>query len=275
MTPSQRRGKFHIALIAIVSVISVIFYISSKGGGGVLSLPYSHIVYPIQATIYSATVGIGSQLRTIKEYEKIRTELLVAQAELVSYKTTFQELEILRKENSELRRLLKFNQEIGLNNIPAQIVSKDPQNFFTSLSINKGSIDGIRVGNSVVTVIAGKICLVGNVAAVSEKTATLQTITDPLCRVGVMLLGTTDSALLKGQSPNSISAKVEYIDIGIEELTGKDYVTSGMGGKYIKNIFVGKVTEVIKKRYGLFQSAFIEPYVNFFTLESVLVLVEK
>ena len=50
----------------------------------------------------------------------------------------------IRKENERLRELLDFSVSAEEKNIPAQIISRELDNSFSYLTIDKGSVNGIK-----------------------------------------------------------------------------------------------------------------------------------
>jgi rod shape-determining protein MreC len=49
-------------------------------------------------------------------------------------------------------------------------------------------------------------------------------------------------------------------------------LTSGLGGNYPSDILVGQVVDIKKNANELFQSAYVQPMVDFNTLRAVLVI---
>ena len=75
----------------------------------------------------------------------------------------------------------------------------------------------------------------------------------------------------KLQIENGTLAPTETLPLpGVEE--GERVVTSGMGGVFPKGILVGTIFKVEKKNYGLFHDLYVEPSVDFSTLENVYVI---
>jgi rod shape-determining protein MreC len=56
---------------------------------------------------------------------------------------------------------------------------------------------------------------------------------------------------------------------------GDRVITSGTGGIFPKGLSIGRVTEVSRESYGLFQTIEITPAVDFSRLEEVLVLLKE
>ena len=78
--------------------------------------------------------------------------------------------------------------------IAAEIISKDPGNWYDTFMINRGSADGIRVDNNV---LADK-GLVGIVTEVGTHWATVRSIIDDSSNVSAMTVSTQDNCVVEG-----------------------------------------------------------------------------
>jgi len=148
----------------------------------------------------------------------------------------------------------------------ASVIGRDPSPFLKYILINRGSDDGLRRGMPVVT----QQGLVGRVAQVTASAALVQLITDPGTTVNVQLDPSGAEALLSGSITGDISLDSIPQDANIEP--GAIVLTSGLGGNYPPNILIGQVTGVRSQDYTLFQSASMQPIVDFAHLEIVLVI---
>jgi rod shape-determining protein MreC len=83
-------------------------------------------------------------------------------------------LELERSENEELRGLLSFNRTTDYKPVTARVYVRSPSTWYSTVQINKGSSDGVRVNQPVVNG-AG---LVGKVKSVSDGNAVVMLLTD-------------------------------------------------------------------------------------------------
>jgi len=252
----------------------IIFYISYLGADQVLKKPYLLLIYPFQVLGRTVSEKIDFRISTVRELNETRQELLKTQIELLKYRSTFAEMEILKEENRKLQQLLQLRQNVSFQNLPARIISKDSQNLFSTIIIDKGTADGLTNGLPVIGFTGGTMALVGYILECDEIFARVRTITDPMCQVGVSILGSADTGILRGLAPENNICLIEYIDRKLQSLSGKQVLSSGLGGKYPKGLYIGTISEVIRKNYGLFQEAFLIPHINFFNLESVFILLD-
>jgi rod shape-determining protein MreC len=151
--------------------------------------------------------------------------------------------------------------------IAAAVIMRDPNPFMQYIIINRGSDDGLRSGMPVVT----QQGLVGQIASLTAGAARVQLITDPGSSVYVLLQRTDAEAVLEGQVTGEVS--LEMIPQSVDVQPGDLIVTSGLGGNYPSNLVVGQVSTVRSRDYDLFQSASVQPAVDFRQLTIVLIII--
>ncbi len=153
------------------------------------------------------------------------------------------------------------------NYVAATVIGREISPFLQYVIIDKGSDDGIRHGMPVVT----QQGLVGRVDAVIAAAARIKLITDSTSVVNVRLQTAKTEAQLLGSLTGDISLDMIPLDLAVEP--GDVVLTSGLGGNFPPNIFVGQVLSVQEKDNALFQTASVQPIVDFNALNAVLVIV--
>lgn len=113
--------------------------------------------------------------------------------------------------------------------------------------------------------------LVGRVSEVIANAATVQLITDPSTAINVRLQASGAEALLTGSITGEVGLELIPQDIEVE--IGDLVLTSGLGGNYPSDILIGQITGVRKRPFELYQTASVQPVVDFSKLNIVLVIV--
>jgi len=177
----------------------------------------------------------------------------------------------LQQQNSELQvlsALLDFARTHSENEyITAAVIGRDISPFLHYVIINRGSDDGLRRGMPIVS----SQGLVGRVAAVTADGARVQLITDPDTAINVRIQPSGAEGLLQGSITGDISVEAISQDANIQ--TGDLVLTSGLGGNFPPDMLIGQVSGVRQRPVELFQTATVEPVVDFSQLEIVLVIV--
>lgn len=180
-------------------------------------------------------------------------------------------------ENARLRDLLGYRDLFPQNMLVARVVSSDPRAEFKSITIDRGSSDGIRPLMSVV----GPKGLVGKVGKVTRGAARVLLITDPNSAVDVMIQRSRARGLVVGTAkrtalrPGYYLSRLEYLR-RISDVRDDDVVvTSGLDRIFPPGIPVGTVCDLSKSRYGVFLEANVVPFENMAELQEVLVLLDQ
>jgi rod shape-determining protein MreC len=148
----------------------------------------------------------------------------------------------------------------------ASVIARDMSPFMHYVIIDRGSDDGLRKGMPVIT----QQGLVGSVAAVTAGAARVQLINDPGSSVNVILQKSGEEAVLNGQITGEI--ELGMINQSASVQPGDLVMTSGLGGNYPANLLVGQVLTVRNAASALFQTASVQPSVDFSQLDIVLII---
>lgn len=150
--------------------------------------------------------------------------------------------------------------------VAATVIGREISPYLQYIIIDKGSNDGLRHGMPVVT----QQGLVGRIDALISDAARIQLITDSNSTVNVKLQSAGVEGLVRGSVTGEIT--LDMVPVDTEVQIGDILMTSGLGGTYPPNIFVGQVLTMQSKQNVLFQTGSIQPVVDFSTLSAVLVI---
>lgn len=182
------------------------------------------------------------------------------------------ELLQLREIASDYQRLSALvnysNTRRDLQVLAADVIGVDQQSLLRSLIINRGARDGLRVGMPVIT----DLGLVGRIFRVTANTAQVQLISDQNSAVSGRLQTSRAEGTVLGRGLLTGSLRMLYIPIDSQVVEGDLVVTSGLGGNFPPDIVIGQVTSRRRLEFELSQEAEIRSFINFNTLEFVLVV---
>lgn len=199
------------------------------------------------------------------------TELLQRNAQLENELSNLQsqviQLQEQLRETEVLYSLLDFARSRPQDQyIAAAVIGKDPSPFLHYVIIDHGSDDGVQHGMPVVT----QQGLVGRVVAVTASASRVRLITDPESVVNVRLQGQNEDALAEGSITGDVTLGMVSQNVTLN--SGDILLTSGLGGNYPTDILVGQVVNVEKTENELFQTASVQPVIDFAGLRAVLVI---
>jgi len=191
---------------------------------------------------------------------ELEAEIARLQAEIIEF----------QQENTELlvlSALLDFARAHPENEyLTAAIIGRDPSPFLHYVIINRGSDDGLLRGMPVVS----QQGLIGRISAVTSGASRVQLITDPDSAINVRIEPSGAEAILSGSITGDVSLDLVPQDTIIN--SGDLVLTSGLGGNYPPNILIGQVASVRQRQFELFQTASVQPVVDFSKLEIALVI---
>ena len=177
------------------------------------------------------------------------------------------ELEQQLSETRILSALVDFARVHPQNRyVAASVIGRDPSPFVKYVIINRGSDDSLRRGMPVVT----SQGLVGRIAAVTAGAGRVELIINPASSINVRLEPSGTQAVLLGSVTGELT--LDMIPQSASVQVGDLVLTSGLGGNYPGNILIGQITSIRRLETDLFQTASVQPVVDFSRLEILLVI---
>lgn len=213
--------------------------------------------------------GISNVWNSYIALINVRRENVVLREELNRAIETNQEYREAMAENMRLRKLLKVKESLKPPTLTAQIIGRDPSLWFRTLTIDRGTSDGIEKGMPVITVEG----VVGQILETSRSTSKVLLAHDHNSAVNALVQKNRVQGIVKGEGGQSYQLRYILKNADVEE--GDLIVTSGLGGSFPKGIPVGTVSSVTKTKRGMFQNITVTPSVNFSQLEYLVVILQQ
>ncbi|MBX9666285.1 MAG: rod shape-determining protein MreC [Candidatus Obscuribacterales bacterium] len=179
------------------------------------------------------------------------------------------ELTTLRRQardTNNLRGLLGLKQKLTRKTIAAEVIARNPDNWFEQVVLDKGMVDGITKGSAVIT----RDGIVGQVVSVSQNASVVRLITDPEQKLGVLIKRIGLPGIISGNGQNL--ALMEYIPVGTNVDIGDKIVCFGKGGVFPENHPVGTVAAIKRDTDGASMQIDVKLAENCYDLNQVLVL---
>jgi len=176
----------------------------------------------------------------------------------------------IARENDQLRALFNWQRQSPWRLKLANVVMRDPANWWRTVQIDLGTRDGLRENLPVITD-AG---LVGRVSSVSLTRAQVILVGDPNCRVSALVENSARDmgVLLAGGTLDTSLVELTYLASSANLKPGQSVITSGLGGIFPKGIPIGEVVDSRSVEYGLYTDARVKLNANLGSLEQVWVL---
>lgn len=269
------KNKLTVTVIVLsVTFLVLIGYSASKNAKG-LEGSAGSALSPIQKITYSLNRELKDFVDFFLNFSQVREKNEELSKENEDLKDKLAEDSDLKQENERLKALLDFEEQRDeYNYVTTNIIGK-PGSVTEGFIIDKGSNDGIKKG---MVAIASK-GLVGKITSVAKNWAIVECITNENIAVSVMPEATRENTgILKGyvdSSNNEKLTKISYLSMDSNIKKGDTILTSGLGAVYPKEIRVGKVVSVEEDKVSFMKSAVVKPYVDFDSLEELVIVVPK
>ncbi|GAA0601500.1 rod shape-determining protein MreC [Virgibacillus siamensis] len=276
--PFFQKKRLFILLIGIIVLVALIGYsLQDKRN---LTTPEQFIKDTVgwaQSVIHTPVNFVTNIFTNIDDLKDTFEENKVLRNKLAQYKTLIFEVQELKKENKELRKMLDKTESGSIrdfNPIQATVLSRSPERWIEHVTINKGKQDGVRENMAVVT--AGG--MIGKIQSASQFTSTVQLLTgfDQFNRISATISrkkGNDVFGLIQGfdkESGNLLFKVIEESEKNLKE--GEKVVSSGMGGVFPAGLFIGTVQEVKPDKYGLTKTALVKPAADMYEINNVIVV---
>ena len=264
--------KYRLFLLALVLLFTSFLLISSSTGQP-FSIPlfpglFMEILSPFQRVYHGGVRTIRDLAQNYIFLVRLREENEKLRKLVVELERRNVEMAEMAIANERLRRFLDFKENIPKPTLPAELIGEDASTWFRTITINKGSIDGVHRG-MVVVAAAG---LVGHVINTSRDVSRVLLITDYNSSVDAICQDSRARGIVQGKGGDLCD--LNYVSRRENLAPGNRVITSGLGGRFPKGLIVGTVTRVEKKSYGVFQKVEVTPAVDFRKLEGVFVILD-
>ncbi len=206
--------------------------------------------------------------RLRKQVEELRTQAVESQIAIEDYARL--------KKLLDYRDSPRFPQDF--RGVATRVIAQAPSRFEQRIVIAAGLGDGVRENDAVVTS-AG---LVGQVTMVFSHSAQVALLTDGETNVSAVDLGDPSAiGIVRHGEGGSHALVFDRVTKEKRVVDGDVVVTAGSPGKgelpslYPRGIKIGVVTSVGQNDLAVYKQIQVQPFVDFSSLHSVLVLVPK
>ena len=158
----------------------------------------------------------------------------------------------VREENRLLREMLELPKTMSVRILPAEVISRDMEGTSSSLTVNRGSTDDVRVG---MPVVIGNSQLVGRIVDVHLTSSNVHLLSHPESTVAARIAGTSVQGVIRGD--HGLGLIFDMALSGEKLEPGARIVTSGLGDTLLKELYIGEVGAVRPSADRLFQQAVV------------------
>jgi rod shape-determining protein MreC len=260
----QRSGTLFLAVI-LGQVLLISAQVSTKSGVPVIESVTFGIFSEVQRGLSGGFLGIRRVWTGYVGLRNLRVENDALKRDLAIAQVAEQEQRALADRTRGLERLLDLREHLKLKTVAAEIIGAAATPDFRTLTIDKGTRDGVRADMSVIAP-AG---VVGRLVVPSLRSAKVQLLIDRNAAAGAIVERTRAQGVVVGGGDDRL--RMEYVSEAFDLIVGDLVVTSGIDGIYPKGFAIGRI-ESVERAGGAYKRITIKPAVDFSSLEEVLVV---
>jgi rod shape-determining protein MreC len=286
-----RRRRAALAVFVALSIAILTAYFGESGGGffHALQRGAQEAFAPIETGASRALKPVrdlfgwaGDTVDAKKENKDLKQEVERLRAELARAQTA-------ERDASQLKGLVGLKDEQGFPQgtepVTARVIARSPTVWYSSIKIDKGSSDGVRVNQPVIAAgsnpdkgeqVGG---LVGKVTNVTGGTAEVTLITDASIGVGAQVMPSGATGVVRPAVGNPRDLLMEFVEGGrVTENT--TVATSGFTISKGESLFprgipIGRVSKADLEEVDIYQRVHLKPYADLKSIDIVQVLTRR
>jgi rod shape-determining protein MreC len=269
-------GSVKFKVFVVIACLLLGLMIRTAATGGISTATQNAIgvvISPLQsvsAHISDAVSGLIDNVINLSSLQSQNTKLKKQISQLESQMVDYDDV---KRENEQLRGLVDITQESDNRKYAtATVISRGPDQWFSSFTIDKGTLSGVQKNDPVITADG----LVGIVVNSMLTTSVVSTILDPSVHAGCIVSQTGDTGITQGSSELSANGEFElaYLTKNSSVTTGNIIVTTGQGGIFPKDLKVGIVQNLQPDISGNSVNAVCKPMVDPSSVKDVFVITD-
>jgi rod shape-determining protein MreC len=287
-----RRRRAALAVFVALSIVILTAYFGESGGGFFHALQRG-----AQEAFAPIETGASRALKPVRDFFGWAGDTIDAKDENKELKeqverlrSALAEAQTARRDARQLKGLVGLHRQEGFPRgtrpVAARVIARSPTVWYSSLKIDKGSGDGIRLNQPVIAAASSPSSgnavggLAGKVTRVTGGTAEVTLITDESSGVAAQVMPAGASGVVKPEVGNPRDMLLDFVEGGKRVTEGTIVVTSGFKASRVESLFprgipIGEVTKVDLDEVELYQRVHVRPFADLRRIDIVQVLTRK
>ena len=224
-------------------------------------------IAPIQYIVSWPTQAIGHLKTVVRSHDDLIQQNLQLKSDQLLLRSQLQRLIAVESENTYLKSLLRSSGKLKSKMLIAELLAVDSAPYINQVTLDKGSRDGVYVGQPVVDASG----VMGQISQVGPITSRMILVSDPRSGVAVQ---NTRNGMRTVAVGDSYSGKIKlmYVAKTADVKVGDIFMTSGLGDKYPEGYPVGKVFSVVNDPAKPFAEIYLQPSAHLDSSRQVLLV---
>lgn len=201
----------------------------------------STILYPFQQVVVIPSTGFSEALEELfRTGDDMQEEIDALHKKALQDAPVIQKTALLEQENAQLRELLGLKRQMPIPTLAGEILYDVHSHFINKIVINRGSSDGVAIGQAVID----ENGVVGQVSNVWLATSEVTLLTDRSQAIPVMNARTGERTVAFGGGQSGY-LELRFVTAATDIQEGDRLVTSGIDGVYPAGAAVAVISKII------------------------------
>jgi rod shape-determining protein MreC len=265
LTDLRERSGYLFLAVTLGHILLISAQVNSRSGVPVLERMTFGVFSELQRGLSGGLFGVRNAWSGYIGLRRVKAENDELKRQLASTQVALQEQRALADRARGLEKLLGMREHLTLATMAAQIIGGAATQDFRTVTLDKGTRDGLRTDMAVIA--PGGV--VGRLVVPSARSAQVQLLVDRNAAAGAIVERSRAQGVVVGVGDERLS--MEYVSEVSDVVVGDVVVTSGIDGIYPKGFVIGRV-EHVDKNGTAYKRIVVKPSVDFSALEEVLVV---
>ena len=261
-----------VAVVVVLCVLSAL-YSGVTGNPSPVTRVVGFVTTPIQRLATGISGFFGRGLSYFTDFDALQAENEELKRQIADMQQTVRDAELALEENARLRQQAGQPERVrDLTTISAEVIARNPGDWATTLTLDKGASHGVVEGD-IVTTVDG---MVGYVSEVQSNYCEITTVVDVEMQCGALITRTRETAIAEGDYDLMADGnlRLSYLTEDSSVVIGDTVETSGRGGLFPKGVMIGTVESVLPEDNGISYYAVLRPFVDVDNVSSVSIVTD-
>ena len=264
------KSKVFIICLCVAIVLTVVpMLIAAFGGTDLLRSAAGTVAKPFTYVGSKVAQAFNGFIDVFTEYDELKAENESLKAQINEYEQKEYDDQILQSQNDWLKDYINFHASNPKFKITdAKIIARESGNYATVLTLNKGSVHGIKTNMPIITADG----LLGYVSEVALDWCKVTTVIEAKNSIGVYSSRQGAQGVLTGDVTlrEEGLCKITYLNSSPDlQIGDKIFTIGGESSIYPADLYIGEISDIAVDASTGNMVATVTPKVNFLDLTSL------
>src|SRR4051794_29014347 len=275
----RRRRAVLLLLVAASLTLLSLYYREGSSGGPLHGAEnvVSTIFSPISSVTNRALKPVRDLVNWFHETFEARGDKAGLEDQVATLRSQLAQQQTQQQESKELADLDELTSggiiPDGTNPVTARVVGRSPTVWYSTVTIDRGSGDGVRIDDPVVAAQG----LAGKITETTSNTAQVTLITDADSAVTARVQPSGATGVVEPNVGNPEDLQLDFLERGSQIAEGQMVVTAGFSTGDLGSIFppgipIGEITTATVEEQQAYQRVHLSPFADLRDMDFVKVL---